>query len=165
MSIRKDGLEKPRDLAVVHQHHHHRVQQHQPCGRKRVWTVPLITSIIGVVALYHFLSTFLPSPATPAGDLTTLANTHNVVKAFDGYDWAALQPSRKLEWQKCYNGKFDCARLDVCEVCDIQPLFWLFCQDVAGEQEYFHLKRKNTDRPGFSHRCRSTGWSLQMMIA
>lgn len=78
----------------------------------------MVTSIIGVAALYHFLSTFLPAATTPVRNPTTLANTHNVVEAFDGYDWAALQPSRKLEWQKCYDGKFDCARLDV-------PLDWL----------------------------------------
>ncbi|KAK7979737.1 hypothetical protein PG989_012194 [Apiospora arundinis] len=40
------------------------------------------------------------------------------------WKWADIQPSRNLEWHKCYDNKFDCARLDV-------PLDW---QDPSEEE-------------------------------
>ncbi|ETS79188.1 hypothetical protein PFICI_09041 [Pestalotiopsis fici W106-1] len=108
MSIHEGGLGKPCGLAVVNR------PVYQP-GKKRVWSLPLITSIIGLAVFYHFLSTFLPSPPI---HWSSIADTPSIPEAINGNSWAALQPSRKLEWQKCYDGKFDCARLDV-------PLDWL----------------------------------------
>ncbi|KLU86095.1 hypothetical protein MAPG_05114 [Magnaporthiopsis poae ATCC 64411] len=35
-----------------------------------------------------------------------------------GWSWAALEPSRNLTWQRCYDDAYDCARLDV-------PMDWL----------------------------------------
>ncbi|KAI0162629.1 alpha beta hydrolase fold family [Pestalotiopsis sp. NC0098] len=89
----------------------------QPARRtfiRHVWTAPFLTSIVGIAALYHFVSAFSPlAPSNP----TRIANA-NAQQETTGYNWAALQPSRKLDWQKCYDGRFDCARLDV-------PLDWL----------------------------------------
>lgn len=38
--------------------------------------------------------------------------------ANDGFSWASISPSRTLEWHSCFNGEYDCARLDL-------PLDWL----------------------------------------
>ncbi|KAF3055117.1 hypothetical protein GL218_07725 [Daldinia childiae] len=34
------------------------------------------------------------------------------------WDWSDIEPSRTLQWQRCYNDTYDCARLDV-------PMDWL----------------------------------------
>ncbi|KAI0137448.1 TAP-like protein-domain-containing protein [Xylariales sp. AK1849] len=77
--------------------------------RRRRRAAPLI-GLLGVAALYYVCrgvsyvpSVFIDAKAgSPTG----------------GWDWAELKPSKDLEWRKCYDGKFDCARLDV-------PLDWL----------------------------------------
>ncbi|KAK9426331.1 putative TAP-like protein-domain-containing protein [Seiridium unicorne] len=75
------------------------------------WTIRIITSIFGLVALYHFIQTFLSSSPT-----ILVASSRSIQEGV--FDWAGLQPSQDLKWHKCYDGKFDCARLDV-------PLDWL----------------------------------------
>ncbi|XXH02152.1 hypothetical protein Hte_008520 [Hypoxylon texense] len=42
-------------------------------------------------------------------------------------EWSDIEPSRSLQWQRCYNDTYDCARLDV-------PMDWLNPSDDAHER-------------------------------
>ncbi|KAK7949077.1 uncharacterized protein PG986_009963 [Apiospora aurea] len=53
----------------------------------------------------------LDSPRSPLG------SGESATQLRQEWKWADIQPSRDLKWQKCYESKFDCARLDV-------PLDW-----------------------------------------
>ncbi|KAI1343268.1 hypothetical protein F5Y15DRAFT_369532 [Xylariaceae sp. FL0016] len=39
-------------------------------------------------------------------------------EAETGWPWTKIEPSRSLQWRRCYDGRYDCARLDV-------PMDWL----------------------------------------
>lgn len=85
----------------------------RPLSRRRELWRTLLTSLFGAVAVYYFVWPFLGLKIeTKSPDLV---DNHSNTTALD---WASLEPSRDLRWQKCYGGKFDCARLDV-------PLDWL----------------------------------------
>ncbi|KAK8039889.1 hypothetical protein PG993_008300 [Apiospora rasikravindrae] len=72
----------------------------------------LATSLTGIAALGYF-SGLIPSVDFGA----PIGVQHAATQLPHEWKWADIQPSRDLKWQKCYENKFDCARLDV-------PLDW-----------------------------------------
>ncbi|KAK8078468.1 alpha/beta-hydrolase [Apiospora saccharicola] len=79
--------------------------------RRRIRTV-LAASVTGIVAL-GYLGGSIPYVNLGSHVKAQLAPTQSP----QGWKWADIQPSRDLEWHKCYENKYDCARLDV-------PLDW-----------------------------------------
>lgn len=73
---------------------------------KRRWTTQLAKSILCATAIYYLVH---QAPLFMSKSFKTV----DTYVQSDIFDWAELQPSKELEWQKCYDGKFDCARLDV----------------------------------------------------
>ncbi|KAI1407887.1 alpha/beta-hydrolase [Hypoxylon sp. FL1857] len=46
---------------------------------------------------------------------------------FTDWEWSDIKPSKTLQWQRCYNNTYDCARLDV-------PMDWLEPSDSPRER-------------------------------
>ncbi|KAI0105366.1 alpha/beta-hydrolase [Hypoxylon sp. NC0597] len=46
---------------------------------------------------------------------------------FTDWKWSDIRPSRRLQWQRCYNNTYDCARLDL-------PMDWLEPSDDPHER-------------------------------
>ena len=75
--------------------------------RRRIRTV-LAMSVTGISVLSYF-SGFIPFASVGSQVESQLAAT----QPSQQWKWADIEPSRNLEWHKCYENKFDCARLDV----------------------------------------------------
>ncbi|KAK8129356.1 hypothetical protein PG999_001736 [Apiospora kogelbergensis] len=79
--------------------------------RRWKWVI-LAARLIGIAFFCYF------SGLIPAVKLKSpLGIQHAVEQLPKDWTWTDIQPSRDLEWHKCYEDKFDCARLDV-------PLDW-----------------------------------------
>ncbi|KAI1398387.1 alpha/beta-hydrolase [Hypoxylon fuscum] len=69
--------------------------------------------------------------------LCKLGGTHMIISqvttsepedvVFKDWKWSDIEPSRTLQWHRCYNDTYDCARLDV-------PMDWLDPSDDAHER-------------------------------
>lgn len=78
--------------------------------RRRTRTV-LAASVTGIAALGYFAG-FIPFTNLGSQARAQLATTQSPQEPQE-WKWADILPSRDLEWHKCYENKFDCARLDV----------------------------------------------------
>ncbi|KAK8086209.1 alpha/beta-hydrolase [Apiospora phragmitis] len=87
--------------------------------RQRRKRATLAASLTGIAALGYF-SGLIPSVNLSA----QVGKQHGAVQLPQEWKWADIQPSKDLKWHKCYENKFDCARLDV-------PLDW---QDPSEEE-------------------------------
>ncbi|KAK8134814.1 alpha/beta-hydrolase [Apiospora sp. TS-2023a] len=74
--------------------------------RRRIRTV-LAVSVTGIAALGYFGGS-IPYVSLGSNVKVQLGPTQPPQE----WKWADIQPSRDLEWHKCYANKFDCARLD-----------------------------------------------------
>ena len=84
--------------------------------RRWKWVI-LAARLIGIGFFCYF------SGLIPAVKLKSpLGIQHAVEQLLKDWTWTDIQPSRNLEWHKCYEDKFDCARLDVSTL--FSP--WLF---------------------------------------
>lgn len=73
--------------------------------KRRHRAITMTMGILGTAAFFHFVQTFLF--LSVRSEVSATSPQKNI------FNWPGLQPSRELEWQKCYGGKLDCARLDV----------------------------------------------------
>ena len=62
---------------------------------------------LGLLAAWFTTSRCLGhrAPPRPEGVVKTPSNSE--------WSWDSVQPRRKLTWEPCYKGEYDCARLDV----------------------------------------------------
>ncbi|KAI5465550.1 Alpha/Beta hydrolase protein [Mariannaea sp. PMI_226] len=76
--------------------------------RKGIWTTLLaLVTALSILAFFHQQP--LAAPRRPSISSKT---------SKEQWSWNDVTPSADLAWEKCYNGKFDCARLEV-------PMDWL----------------------------------------
>ncbi|KAK8093672.1 hypothetical protein PG997_000357 [Apiospora hydei] len=102
MEEKAQQLDSPRSVCEAGQGRLH---------QRRLRTV-LAASLTGTAALGYL------SGLVPYVDLAPLVGSgESATQLSQEWKWADIQPSRDLKWQKCYESKFDCARLDV-------PLDW-----------------------------------------
>ncbi|KAK8036914.1 hypothetical protein PG991_001228 [Apiospora marii] len=75
--------------------------------RRRIRTVVAI-GVTGILALGYF------NGVSPFANISSQVEAQLVAtQSSQEWKWADIQPSRNLEWHRCYENKFDCARLDV----------------------------------------------------
>ncbi|KAI1869038.1 uncharacterized protein JN550_006025 [Neoarthrinium moseri] len=91
--------------------YHARVSSNTSKPPGRQWTTSFLISITVLAALLQLHRAFL----TVTSSVSPLGTSEEKTAV---WDWAALEPSKELVWERCYGGQFDCARLDV-------PLDWL----------------------------------------
>ncbi|KAI0173002.1 alpha/beta-hydrolase [Hypoxylon sp. FL1284] len=90
-------------------------------SRYQLWRV-VATTAIGLLALSFLV--YQPNASRILGRLT---DSKLQVTARKDWEWSEIEPSTSLQWRRCYNDTYDCARLDV-------PMDWLNPSDNAGQR-------------------------------
>lgn len=73
----------------------------------------ILLSITALFALV-FLGVTIHESANPDQEVWSIESHEQALP----FSWDSIEPSRSLQWQSCFDGKYDCARLDV-------PMDWL----------------------------------------
>lgn len=89
-------------------------------------------SVLLTLAVLYHLTQILNFGRIPPSSTSLVADVDvNFVQKQDSWDWAAIEPSRDLEWHTCYDGTFTCARLDV-SLSPISSSFSTFANEKIG---------------------------------